>query len=89
MAGKIAAGRLDAKTCSARCRKSYSRRDNYVRYHGAALEDAIERLLELAKKYPDQRHRIRHLLADAMKQVIKAQNQIGALLSTFDVPDVL
>lgn len=83
------AGRADAKTCSARCRKMYSRRDSYVRYHSAALEDAVNRLVEMAKKYPDQRHQIRHTLNDAVRQIMRAQNQITGLLNSFDVPDAL
>jgi hypothetical protein len=83
------AGRADAKTCSTRCRKLYSRRDNYIRYHGAALEDALNRLLELAQKYPDQRGIIEHKLMSARHQLERVEKEIKRINSMWDKPNAL
>jgi DNA-directed RNA polymerase subunit M/transcription elongation factor TFIIS len=78
------AGRGDAKTCSVKCRKAYSRRGAIVSEQTRELERAITRLSALAKQYPDQRARIQAQLRDAEYQARKAAFAIDKLRQTFD-----
>lgn len=78
------AGRGDAKTCSVKCRKAYNRRAGTVSDHARELENAIQRLVELGKKYPDQRSQIEKALTDAQYRSERGRADVRKLSGQWD-----